>query len=147
MVNNAGSRVEGLKLSKICENFNNFHRFWEMFCQRKAARKTPPWSSWIEIQPCELLKLCVFTPEPSMCAYDVQLFLLSIHNLLTLLCMFLLVWIRRIWLTINAAGLAINPCFLLILINDLAVLLYGEIRCWSLLTFKRLQKEFPRRNS
>ena len=34
--------------------------------------------------------------------------------------------------------LAIIFYFLIILVNGLAVLLYGEIRCWSLLGFKRL---------
>ena len=37
--------------------------------------------------------------------------------------------------------LAIISFILTILVNDLAVLLQGEIRCWSLLGFKRVKKK------
>ena len=37
--------------------------------------------------------------------------------------------------------LVIISFILMILVNDLAVLLQGEIRCWSLLGFKRVKKK------
>ena len=41
--------------------------------------------------------------------------------------------------------MAIVPFILMIFINDSAVLLYGEIRCWSLLGFKGLTlNDLPR---
>ena len=61
--------------------------------------------------------------------------IIGIYILFTLLFTFSLILTRRICLSIKASKLVIISFILVILINDLAILLLGEIRLWSLLRF------------
>ena len=64
---------------------------------------------------------------------------ISIHILHTLLCTIPLVLTGRICLTIKSfVRLATISVILMILMNDSAALLWGEITCWSLTEIKRL---------